>query len=58
MENHREKPHILEGIEVGQQPYNDLSRKGRYHIRNWKQYNQSLVNRGSITFWSCIKLKF
>ena len=22
-----------------------------YHIRNWKQYNQSLVNRGSITFW-------
>lgn len=25
--------------------------KDKYRIRNWKQYNQSLVNRGSITFW-------
>lgn len=25
--------------------------KNKYHIRNWKQYNQSLKNRGSITFW-------
>jgi len=25
--------------------------KDKYHIRNWKQYNQALVNRGSITFW-------
>lgn len=28
-----------------------MSQKDRYRIRNWKQYNQSLVNRGSITFW-------
>src|SRR5690606_39263257 len=26
-------------------------KKDKYHIRNWQQYNQSLVNRGSITFW-------
>ena len=25
--------------------------KDKYRIRNWKEYNQSLVNRGSITFW-------
>jgi hypothetical protein len=25
--------------------------KDKYRIRNWRQYNQSLVNRGSITFW-------
>lgn len=23
----------------------------QYHIRNWKQYNQSLVKRGSLTVW-------
>ena len=28
-----------------------MIKKDSYHIRNWKQYNQSLVNRGSITFW-------
>ena len=26
-------------------------KKDKYCIRNWKEYNQSLVNRGSITFW-------
>jgi len=26
-------------------------RKGTYKIRNWRQYNESLVERGSITFW-------
>lgn len=26
-------------------------KKDKYRIRNWQQYNQSLVNRGSITFW-------
>ncbi len=26
-------------------------KKGKYRIHNWKQYNQSLINRGSITFW-------
>lgn len=26
-------------------------KKDKYRTRNWKQYNRSLVNRGSITFW-------
>jgi len=26
-------------------------KKDKYRICNWKEYNQSLVNRGSITFW-------
>lgn len=26
-------------------------KKDKYRIRNWPEYNQSLVNRGSITFW-------
>lgn len=26
-------------------------KKDKYRIRNWKEYNRSLVNRGSITFW-------
>ena len=25
--------------------------KDKYRTRNWREYNQSLVNRGSITFW-------
>jgi hypothetical protein len=25
--------------------------KTRYRIRNWRQYNAALVNRGSLTFW-------
>lgn len=25
--------------------------KKAYRVRNWKEYNKSLVNRGSITFW-------
>ena len=25
--------------------------KTRYHIRNWKDYNKSLIQRGSITVW-------
>ncbi len=25
--------------------------KSKFRIRNWKQYNQALVNRGSITVW-------
>lgn len=28
-----------------------LKKKDKYQTRNWNQYNQSLVNRGSITFW-------
>ena len=27
------------------------TRKGTYKIRNWRKYNESLVQRGSITFW-------
>jgi len=27
------------------------TRKGTYKITNWKKYNESLVQRGSITFW-------
>ena len=26
-------------------------KKDKYRTRNWRQYNQSLINRGSITFW-------
>jgi hypothetical protein len=26
-------------------------RKGTYKIKNWRQYNEALVGRGSITFW-------
>jgi hypothetical protein len=26
-------------------------RKGTYKITNWKKYNESLVQRGSVTFW-------
>ncbi len=25
--------------------------KRRYRVRNWKDYNKSLINRGSLTFW-------
>jgi hypothetical protein len=25
--------------------------KGSYKITNWRQYNESLVQRGSVTFW-------
>ncbi|PCS22462.1 Mobile element protein [Candidatus Enterovibrio escicola] len=25
--------------------------KARHKISNWQQYNQELVNRGSVTFW-------
>jgi hypothetical protein len=28
-----------------------IPKKDKYRTRNWKEYNQSLVNRGSITFW-------
>ena len=26
-------------------------KKDKYRLRNWSEYNRSLVNRGSITFW-------
>jgi len=28
-----------------------MKKKQRYKIRNWKEYNQALVNRGNITLW-------
>jgi hypothetical protein len=28
-----------------------MSKKKRYRVRNWKQYNRSLINRGRITLW-------
>ncbi len=27
------------------------SKKKKYKVRNWKEYNQELVNRGKITYW-------
>lgn len=27
------------------------TKKDKYRTRNWKEYNRSLVNRGSLTFW-------
>ena len=35
-----------------------MSPKKGYRVRNWKDYNEALVNRGSITFWfneECIR---
>jgi len=29
------------------------TRKSTYRITNWSKYNESLVQRGSITFWFC-----
>ncbi len=26
-------------------------KKAKYRIRNWRDYNRSLANRGSLTFW-------
>ena len=28
------------------------TRKSQYRIRNWHDYNESLVQRGSITLWT------
>lgn len=29
----------------------ESKQKDKYLTRNWKEYNRSLVNRGSLTFW-------
>ena len=26
-------------------------KKAEYRIKNWREYNEALVNRGSLTFW-------
>ncbi len=28
-----------------------MKKKAKYRLRNWKEYNQSLRERGSLTFW-------
>ncbi len=28
-----------------------MSRKSQYRIKNWTEYNRSLINRGNITLW-------
>jgi len=28
-----------------------MKKKAKYRIRNWSDYNRSLVNRGNLTFW-------
>lgn len=28
-----------------------MKKKQTYKIRNWKEYSQALVNRGSLTYW-------
>jgi len=28
-----------------------MAKKQKYRIRNWKEYNKALVNRGSLTVW-------
>jgi hypothetical protein len=28
-----------------------MSKKKRYRIRNWAQYNKALIKRGSLTLW-------
>ena len=32
-------------------PRDKTAKKARYKIRNWREYNESLVNRGSLTLW-------
>ena len=28
-----------------------MSKKQKYRVSNWSEYNKSLVNRGSLTVW-------
>ena len=32
-------------------PARQTTKKAVYRIRNWREYNQALVNRGSLTVW-------
>ena len=40
-------------IKVNQDPLKDNEKepKQQYRILNWKEYNQALINRGSLNFW-------
>ena len=46
---------ILWGVKTKKRKSSACSDKQRpktaYHIRNWKEYNMALVNRGSVTIW-------
>lgn len=33
-----------------------MKKKTKYRVRNWKEYNRSLMNRGSLTFWISAEL--
>ena len=28
-----------------------MNKKAKYRVRNWSEYNKSLINRGNLTFW-------
>ena len=40
-------------IKVNQDPLKDNEKEPKQHYRilNWKEYNQALINRGSLSFW-------
>jgi hypothetical protein len=38
-------------LRSGRKPSSGKPARSHYRIRNWAQYNQSLVQRGSIVFW-------
>jgi len=44
---------FIEQVNLIQGCLNELSskKKEKYRTSNWREYNRSLVNRGSITFW-------
>ena len=28
-----------------------MNKKAKYRVRNWSEYNKSLINLGNLTFW-------
>ncbi len=38
-------------IATTEQSNKPTAQKANYQVTNWQEYNKSLVNRGSITFW-------
>lgn len=30
---------------------NCRAKKAKYHVTNWKEYDQALINRGNVTVW-------
>jgi len=37
--------------EAYKRPYRPPNDKTVYHVKNWREYEQSLLNRGDITLW-------